>query len=514
MKKIAVIVLLSAVLAAGLVLIGCDDPEYTDKSKPSQHEGKLLILQAYGTSDDAAGVSHSFVELYNTTSNDIKLDGISLYYADGERGLDIKQDWAWARLDLTGTIPAKHSYLILGKNEGSPNARLKLKDEDGDIYKESFSLGNRSFKVAIIEGKATLNMANPFNTDKKGKKVDGYIDMVGAANDPNHATNPDNIFGYEKAPARNSASEAVRRKNLTDTNDNSRDFISIRYNATGNASVNAHGIPGVSIRIGEEDWKLEHYRPKNTDHGVWNPVDDPLKPETEESETLMILQANRFGNDNGLDQDPPAPTGGGFPKSLVELYNNTDEDIDLVDGNYYLHIGNNSTENNGWTYVIQLTGIIPAKSSFLIVSNNADEVNDTPRALLPTADQEADFRFTNGQLKVAVLKNQSALLTVNNPFTEESLESDYVDMLGAGGSGVTGFENTRASISAPQGPRRTSLTDSNNNGADFAQVDFRGNIGNRGMPDGELYKFWPRNSDEAWDPITGLPAIHPKITEE
>jgi len=333
--------------------------------------------------------------------------------------------------------------------------------------------------------------------------------MVGAANDPNHATNPDQILGFETAPARNSASESVRRKNLTDTNNNqgvssvfqngTGDFDSLRY-ATGTGSLTAE--------------ELEVRRPRNSTETAngWNPFADPAAPPPPPpgSAKLMILQANIRGNDNGR---PNSPTGGGFARSLVELYNNTNEPINLA--NYSLHISQVDT----WITRVPLSGTIPAQSSFLIVSNttsSATSFNATPRASLPTPDLEADFVIglnaagndVGNSWKIALMVNQSTLLTDANPFTANAGQpiAGYVDMLGVGNasSGITGFEGARASGSAPQAPRRKSLTDTDDNSADFAQVDYRGRTGSNGVEDNQLYKIWPRNSTAGkWDPMTG-----------
>ncbi|MCL2197134.1 MAG: lamin tail domain-containing protein, partial [Treponema sp.] len=68
------------VLLAGSLLMGCvDEPQSNNNPTPSDYEGKLLIFQAYGSSNTAAGATHSFVELYNTTDSAINLNGISLY---------------------------------------------------------------------------------------------------------------------------------------------------------------------------------------------------------------------------------------------------------------------------------------------------------------------------------------------------------------------------------------------------------------------------------------------------
>ena len=444
--------------------------------------GKLLILQAYGTGGNAqAGVSHSFVELYNNTETVIDFDGIALYYADGvDNGSTIPQstqDGSWRRIPLTGSIPAKGSYLILGPNNGNSNTRYAIPNNSGNINNPAFILSNRAFKVAIIRSTQPLVAQNPFDMGS-GQKAAGYIDMIGAAN-----TYPsrDSLYGFETSPARNSGSEAVRRKNLTDTNKNNDDFVSIRYASGG---------------ISNEE--LEVRKPRNATAGQWDPFADPAEPPEPggESKTLMILQANNRGNADG-----------GFSNSLVELYNNTDSEINLTAGNYYLHTG--GTGDPGWTDVIKLEGIIPSQHSFLIVSSS--EVNpESPSArhhgvALPTADQTAEFSIINTNFKVAVLRNQSTLLTVANPFGNIELEADYIDMFGAGTA--TGFETQAASSSRPQIARRDSLADTDNNRNDFSQYDSRAGDAINNI---ELYKFWPRNvAAEAWNPITGLPRIDP-----
>jgi len=461
----------------------------TPPPPPAPTGNTLLIFQAYG-GDNASGVTHHFVELYNNGTSAVNLSGYSLQYAAASDGDTPESDWTV--IALSGSIPAKTSYLILGKKNNVQTQRIQIADDSGDINKNDFVLSNRGFKLALINGTAKLTAANPYNTDGNWTKATGYIDMVGCSN--TFGTNK--ITGYEGPSSvttlpRNSQQEGIRRANLTDTDDNNTDFVSVRYTAVRSPSY-PHGV---------DVYEIPFYTPKNVAAGTWDPLTPPEKPpETGGSEKLMILQANTFGNSNN--------GAAGFAKSLVELYNNTDTAIDLGSGNYYLHIGNATL----WTYQIKLTGTIPAKSSFLIVTTNAAEVNTTPRAVLPTADFQADFVIINNNFKIALLKNQSSALSVNNPFGDVSLSADYVDMIGCGTT--NGYETTAASApSRPQGRRRVSLTDTDNNNIDFVNIDYRGYVTTptvNGMPDTELYKYWPRNTAAgAWNPITGLPQIDP-----
>jgi len=712
MKKIKMIMtVIGVLLLTGLFVISCSDNDPSQQNEENEFAGKILILQAYGSSDSAAGATHSFIELYNITDTAINLNGLFIYYAAGERGSDVTEDNAWEQLALTGTIPAKGSFLILGpkQNNTPPGttgaSRYQIEDNYGDINDLFFKLSNRSFKAALIKGSVNLtNIANPFDIDGNGTKIKGYVDMVGAVNDPSHATYPDNIFGFETAPARCSASEAVRRKNLIDTDNNQNDFERIRYavggisddllelrkprnakdkpsgwnpfpseeienptvtgdkseyagkllilqagaatdgaitrsfvelynntdaaidlntfslqygttgtdwtviNLTGSVPAkssylirgplgtthednrlyienadqtvdtfilsnngfkvalmgnqnkltvenpfamtggtaadyidllgaynnNASSVDAFETTVftsiskqaaarrksltdsdnnqtdferidyrtssGVSDTKFAQVKPRYSEDGEWEPIPEINTDWPTGTPKLMILQANTFGNANN------STDGSGFPRSLVELYNNTNVTIDLTADNYYLHIGNATN----WTYAIKLTGSIPAKCSFLIVDNTIPEVtggsgnmNATPRAPLPVADQSYNFIISNDGFKIALLRNQAAL-SVDNPFTEAGLSSDYIDMLGVGtaAQNTNGYETARfANQGRPQVPRRINLDDTDNNSEDFKSVDYRNT---NPISNEALLKVWPRNSAAGkWNPMTG-----------
>ncbi|MCL2833113.1 MAG: lamin tail domain-containing protein [Treponema sp.] len=509
-----------AILAGLLLLFGaCDNPggPGTDKPDPPGEKANLLIWQV-GAGRNGA-ISHSFVEIYNPTNKDIGLKGYTVWYS----GNGTPADWKWDKVDLKGIIPAYSSFLILGQpgaagDMGEPNvpgvpgsaARLVLATYPGynpskpldmpflqknyqpsydtiggksfaaDMYRPEMRISNNQFKVVLTFGVSQMNYANPFDMTGDGttkNAIPGYIDMVGAINPDPTANPPIYIDGFEgKANSGYSQQKSVCRVFVEDTDNNSDDFKNMDYRQTGLS-----------------DNQVLSYRPKGTQYGAWTPPSH-----SSGSEKLMILQMGRIGNRNGLDATPTAaPTGGGFPVTLIELYNNTNSPINL--SGYYLHIGSNVA----WTNVFPLSGTIPSKCSFLITSSNFAEVNATPRASLPAPDISFDFTTVPNQIKVAILKYPT-LLTVNNPFADASLTDVYVDMIGAG-TGVTGYETASASISAPQPPRRISLTDTDNNSVDFKQADYRGRIPTvSGMGDAQLYKYWPRNKAAGpWNPITG-----------
>jgi hypothetical protein len=97
---------------------------------------------------------------------------------------------------------------------------------------------------------------NPFNIDGQGKKVDGYIDMLGAVN----TRNDDWINGYEKnIGARLTGSQTLRRTSIIDTDDNAVDFESIDFRTRNTSLTNIQR----AVK-----------RPKNLTFGVWDPFDE------------------------------------------------------------------------------------------------------------------------------------------------------------------------------------------------------------------------------------------------
>jgi hypothetical protein len=400
--------------------------------------------------------------LYNNTESPVNLNTYSLQYANAV-GTN------WTVINLTGTIPAKGSYLIRGNNNNT-SGRLQLGAADQDV---AFYLDNGNFKVALMANQKKLTVINPF--DMTGEKAEGYVDMVGVKNG-----NSDNIDGYETALAQViSKQAAARRGSLTDSDNNSADFVRIDYRVKS-------GNNGIS------DEELEVRKPRTSSEGIWDPFAEPEPPIVIPTEnTLLIFQAG-------------ASTNGAIARNFVELYNNADSPITLT-GTYSLqYAGATGTD---WT-VINLSGTIPAKGSFLVVGKVADSHTDNR---LFIADNEADqiagdsFTLSNNGFKVALMSNQNTL-SVANPFDTGSGEkaAGYVDMLGAYNSGTQpdGYETAHAAVISKQAAaRRGSLTDSDNNSADFVRIDYRVQSGNNGISDDDVAKFRPRYSgDGEWEP--------------
>jgi len=344
MKKMALTVssvLLNsiAVLFAALMMAGCaagnelsEDPH--NPLIPASNEaleGKLLILQAYGTGDATDGaVSHSFVELYNNTDVAVNLSGYSLQYAAGTKVADnAAKDGKWQKIDLTGkTIQAGSSFLILGKKGTAASPQLSIADDSGDIIISDFELSNRALKVALIQSADLLTVQNPFNMDGAGGKAAGYVDMIGVTND---AT--DKILGYEAtAPVIISKQKSARRASLTDTDNNLADFASIDYRTAD----------------------VEKNKPRNQASGAWDPFEEPQEPgeqtqvgaQDELAGKLLILQAYGTGD----------ATDGAVSHSFVELYNTTNAQVNLSGYSLQYADGTKVVEINTRQYFVPNSG--------------------------------------------------------------------------------------------------------------------------------------------------------------
>ena len=482
----------------------------TESGNQSEHAGDLIILQAAAVAGGTGNNAHrTFVELYNRSNAAIDMDGLSLQWTGGQGDI-------WNVIPLSGDLPAGHSFLVLGI-VGDADARLQIPNAYADKLLPDFQLNNRAFRLALMEGTMPLTVHNPSYMGHDGtidlrtlipatgsseatvgtQTAAGLIDLLGVVN--TRADNRDIIHGAKGAPAyRISNQTSIRRANLDDATNNFNDFRGIDWQARAGAVADDQIAVFIPRNRAAGAWTPEFPEPN------WAPPPPPPPPEDVPlAERIIILQANRSGNDNG--------GGGGFQAALVELFNLTDGTINLA--GYYLHFGSGTgtaaDPATTWNYVVPLTGTIPARSSFLVVSRT--DTNDVFRADLPVADQEADFilNATANHWSVALMTRSTPF--TGNPFTDEALWSYYVDMLGAGSNAAS--ETAFASTSQPQGPRRRSIVDTNNNGADFGQADFRGHWGGTARtPNAELYRIWPRNSSAgAWDPITGIPQVHPTV---
>jgi hypothetical protein len=447
---------------------------------------KHLIFQIGAATD--GNINRSFVELYNNADTPLDLTGYSLQYAEGTRHTPTAiEDQPWQIIDFElvipdpakRIIPPQHSFLILGEAqipEPGVSPALTFEDGYGDLNISGFHISNRSYKVVLVNNTTLLTVQNPFGLDGvinvAGDKISGYVDMVGAMN----TVGEDKINGFEYLPITNLNKHAgQRRTSLIDTDNNRADFARATF-------------------AGAAPLEFERLRPKNLAYGEWDPFAVPQLPPTE---ALMILQVG-------------ASAAGAIGRSFIELYNNTDTPINLSTYSLQYAAGTsrnqNITEFADWE-IINLTGTIPAKGSYLVVGEitiTSPGSGTDGRLQIDMADQVIyDFLLSNRGFKVALMANQNKL-TVDNPFDVGGGEKaeGFVDLLGAINTAdtqtqvndnINAFKTSPAVVISQQAAaRRGSLTDTDNNSADFVRVDYRTVV---------LDKFRPRSSVEgAWIP--------------
>lgn len=213
----------------------------------------LIINQIFGGGskyDNSQSVSHSFIELYNKTSKAFNLTGLSVQYA--AKGAD------WQKLDLRGSIPAKHSFLIrAGIHADSSSLVTNVFIDEFDQEWKDVRFNNKGMKVVLMANTDLLAVTNPFNVDGKGKKAEGYIDMIGCAGNDAGSS----IDGCEnRYPATQSKQKSIRRVEFRDTNDNLNDTETIDFR-----------------------FVYDSYNkvPRHLSHGAWDKEEELDAPEVE-----------------------------------------------------------------------------------------------------------------------------------------------------------------------------------------------------------------------------------------
>ncbi|GLX71399.1 choice-of-anchor I family protein [Paenibacillus glycanilyticus] len=202
-----------------------------------------------------------------------------------------------------------------------------------------------------------------------------------------------------------------------------------------------------------------------------------------------------------------ATTGVYFSNGFIELYNQTDNDIDLAGWSLqYNDRGSSATTGaitSEWKK-LDLTGTIKAHSSFLVTgaaANVTANAGDAKLSLAGKADLTWDTQFINNKgMKVVLMSNQTLLAQADsNPFSTKP--AGYVDMVGTGsndtGSDIDGYETAYPSgstegTSKKKAIRRKTTADSDINKSDFQQIDYE--LLNAAGKEAELASTLPHNS--------------------
>ncbi len=130
--------------------------------------------------------SHNYVELSNSSSNDISLNGLHLLYTDHTDASE--NGYVWKVLNLKGVIKAGSTYVIRGARcNKDKDSIITVSDYDVIWYDEDtkepikFKQGRTAFYLCVGDYYSKLisnkNLKNPWNSNANA--IDGYIDNCG-----------------------------------------------------------------------------------------------------------------------------------------------------------------------------------------------------------------------------------------------------------------------------------------------------------------------------------------------
>ena len=169
-------------------------------AKPALAANQVRISQAYGGGGNSgATYKNDFIELYNSGSTAVSLDGWSVQYASSTGS-------SWQVTSLSGSIQPNSYYLIQEAAGTGGTVDLPTPDAIGAI-----PMSGTKFKVALVASTVALSGSCPT----------GLVDFVGAGSDANC------YEGSGAAPAPSNTNAVIRKENgCTDNDDNANDFVS------------------------------------------------------------------------------------------------------------------------------------------------------------------------------------------------------------------------------------------------------------------------------------------------
>lgn len=187
--------------------------------KPVQAANPIRISQAYGAGgNDGATYTHDFIELFNSSTTAVNVNGWSVQYASSA-------GTTWQVTALTGTIPANSYYLIQEGVGAGGTTPLPTPDATGAIAMQ----GASNFKVALVDSTTALTGSCPT----------GVVDFLGGGSA--------NCSEGSVAPATTSTTALIRKQSgCQDTDVNADDFEALAPNPRNTASV-THSCGPVEI---------------------------------------------------------------------------------------------------------------------------------------------------------------------------------------------------------------------------------------------------------------------------
>jgi hypothetical protein len=166
----------------------------------------IVVSQVYsGGGNSGASFTNDFVELFNTGSAAVSVDGWTVQYASAAGS-------TWQTTSLAGSIAPGHYFLVQLASAGSVGASLPAPDATG-----TSNMAVSGGKVAIVTDSVALTCGASAGSCSA---VGSIADLVGYGSAADHE-------GAAAAPALSSSTAAVRAgAGCTDTDSNADDFTS------------------------------------------------------------------------------------------------------------------------------------------------------------------------------------------------------------------------------------------------------------------------------------------------
>ncbi len=449
----------------------------------------LIINQVYGggANEDSA-VSHSFIELYNPTDQDISLAGYTIAYSSQGKNGGTAGSEEVLTLDAK-TIPANHSYLIRCEAQTivTPDYQFYLTIAD-DRYDQAWTqtIDNKRFKILLRDGEQNLAdgvSVNEGHIEQEGEQLpDGAISKQKSIRRVRFADTNNNLVDFATVDYRETEIEQMKPRCLADGAWRAEEpepeptelkgTVSIRGNAVAGALLYADivlektsyagemicrwkadgvEIEGASERFLPTDASLEGKKISVEVISADEAIEGKLTGSMESA--IRVVEAQRghliihqvYGD--GGKKDAP------ISHSFIELYNPTDTDVDL--SGYSIRY-----QSEDVTEELTLTGSIPSRHSYLIrcaASLNA--------ASAPVSIAEPDLSWEN--------------LTINNKKYrvllqkgETQADGVSVNEASAEGTALTDVSQDDTIISKNKAIRRICFVDTDQNADDFEVLNY------------------------------------------
>ena len=198
---------------------------------------------------------------------------------------------------------------------------------------------------------------------------------------------------------------------------------------------------------------------------------------------LLTAVFPSYATENGhviINQVYGASDDGYADHSFIELYNPTNQNVNLNGWSVQYRSSVSGNQTNGWA-VLKLTGVIEANGYYLIRCGAVAKPSSGYFAV-PQGNQEWDIILHNKGVSVALLSNDTPLTDAfAGDITADgfTLPEGFVDLAAVGGNDGTAnqappaYEGAFASIqSKKKAIRRIGFADTDNNKADFEEVNY------------------------------------------